>query len=490
MNPDYHDACLIFPPLAMADFESLVGDIRHRGLQHPIVLFEGRVLDGRNRLEACRAAGVEPRYIEWQGNGSPLAWAISTNIHRRHLTPSQRAILAIDLLPLLEVEAKERQRLSRGRGRSGANDGTMKPRGKACAFAAGLTGCSPAYVEKAKALRERVEELVEPVRLGYLSLPEALRLATQPEDIRRRATEIRRISPDRRLANVIRECLADAPTTKPFGQNRRHVGRSRIQIWCGDCLTLMPAIADTSVRIICTSPPYNVGTRYRLYNDRRPKVEYDAWLRQVFIECRRVLAPGGHFFLAAGHTPRQPWVAYDILRIAADYFVLQNQIAWIKSIAIDGSTRGHYRPVNGNKFLNRQWEMVFHFSDGQAVLDRKRVAVPHADRWSEARFARDGQLGHCGGDVWFIPHPTINDREAGVRHPASFPVSLAERCLQLGGVDTSTLVLDPFAGTGATLAACGSLGAAAIGIEIDPVYCEKAAELCGTHVAHRPCRPR
>jgi site-specific DNA-methyltransferase (adenine-specific) len=489
MTPEYHDACLVFPPLAQADFESLVRDVRCRGLQHPIVLLEGRVLDGRNRLEACRAAGVEPRFIEWQGSGSPLAWAISTNIHRRHLTASQRAILAIDLLPLLEAEAKERQRLSRGRGRSGANDGTKKPRGKACAFAASLTGCSPAYVEKAKALRDRVEELVEPVRLGYLSLPEALRLATQPVNIRRRAAEIRRVDPDRRLANVIRECLADAPTTTSSRPHRHHAGRPRIQLWCGDCLTLMPAIADGSVRIICTSPPYNVGTRYRLYDDRRPQGEYDAWLRRVFIECRRVLAPGGHLFLAAGHTPRQPQVAYNIQRIALDYFVLQNQIVWIKSIAIDGSTRGHYRPVNGNKFLNRQWEMVFHFSDGQAILDRKRVAVPHADRWSEARFARDG-TGHCGGDVWFIPHPTINSREGGQRHPASFPASLAERCLQLGGVDTSTLVLDPFVGTGATLAACRSLEAPAIGIEIDPVYCETAANLCRTHILHRPRRPR
>lgn len=76
-NPEFHPACLVFPPLVTAEFESLVADIAAHGLIHPIVMLDGKVLDGRNRLLACRQAGVQPRFTQWRGTGSPLAWAIS-----------------------------------------------------------------------------------------------------------------------------------------------------------------------------------------------------------------------------------------------------------------------------------------------------------------------------------------------------------------------------------------------------------------------------
>jgi hypothetical protein len=50
-------------------------------------------------------AGVAPRFTEWPGGGSPVEWVIATNLHRRHLTASQRAVVALDILPLLEREA-------------------------------------------------------------------------------------------------------------------------------------------------------------------------------------------------------------------------------------------------------------------------------------------------------------------------------------------------------------------------------------------------
>jgi hypothetical protein len=100
----FHPACLIFPPLPAAEFDALIADIAARGLIHPIVTLGNQVLDGRNRLLACRRAGVKPRFVQWRGTGSPLAWAISANVQRRHLTASQRAVLALDLLPHLEAE--------------------------------------------------------------------------------------------------------------------------------------------------------------------------------------------------------------------------------------------------------------------------------------------------------------------------------------------------------------------------------------------------
>jgi len=120
--PQYHPACLLFPKLGDDELKELAEDIKANGLQNPIVRYKGKILDGRNRLAACKLAGVKPKFIEWKGKGSPTEWVISENLIRRHLSASQRAVIAHDLLPLLEKEAKERQKLSRGRGKKGAKD--------------------------------------------------------------------------------------------------------------------------------------------------------------------------------------------------------------------------------------------------------------------------------------------------------------------------------------------------------------------------------
>ena len=72
-----HPACKIFPRLGDAELQDLADDIKANGLQNPITLSEGRILDGRNRLAACKIAGVEPNFEEWSGHGSPVEWVIS-----------------------------------------------------------------------------------------------------------------------------------------------------------------------------------------------------------------------------------------------------------------------------------------------------------------------------------------------------------------------------------------------------------------------------
>jgi len=482
-----HPACLLFPPLPPAEFDALVADIAAHGLVHPIVLLDGKVLDGRNRLFACQRAGVPPRFTQWQGEGSPLQWAISANIRRRHLSPSQRAVLALDLLPLLEREAKERQRLSRGRGQKKPTTAPLGAvRGKASQIAARLAATNSAYVERAKRLRDVCPEIIGAVRSGSVTLAEATRLSRFEADVRARVLQLRMLTPDRTIVDMIRDTLAAIPSAQP-GPKR---ARGQVRIWCGDCLSLLrTSIKDASVDVICTSPPYNLGVCYGAYDDRRPAAAFTAWLDEVFRELRRVLKPSGSLFLVVGHAPRRPWTAFDIARMAAAHFELQNDIAWVKSIAVDGRTRGHYRPIAGLRHLNRTWEHVFHYSiDGRAALDRAAIGMKHGDDRSQARHG-NASGAHCSGDAWFIPHSTVRSALERGGHPATFPVELAERCLRLVGCGRGSLVLDPFCGVNG-IAAAALVGARGIGIDIDEAYCRHAAAVCGTTVERRPRRPR
>ena len=110
----------------------------------------------------------------------PVAWVISENLVRRHLTSSQRAVIALDILPMLEEEAKERLTLGKKLTRVSANG-----KGKASQIAARLTKSNSAYVAALKAISKAAPELIEKVRAGDLSVPDAKRLSDIPKEKRK-----------------------------------------------------------------------------------------------------------------------------------------------------------------------------------------------------------------------------------------------------------------------------------------------------------------
>ena len=180
------------------EFSALVEDIRANGQREPIYLHEGRIIDGRNRYRACQQLGIEPDTRVWDGVGSLVAFVVSLNLQRRHLTSSQKAIVAIDVLPMLEVEAKERQRAAGeefGRGKlhqliDEAIDEPRKPVPQALEQAAQMVGTNRQYVSDAKRLRDEAPELLERVRSGELTIPQA-------------KTEMKRAEVKQRLKDIV-----------------------------------------------------------------------------------------------------------------------------------------------------------------------------------------------------------------------------------------------------------------------------------------------
>ena len=164
-------AAKLFPLMSGDELRELAENIGKHGLVHPIVLHMGAILDGRNRLIACKMADVLPEFEDWTVCGSPTEWVLSVNLHRRHLTPSQKGFVAKDALPLFEKEAEERK------AQSNANREKIPPseKGKATEKAAKAVGVNPRYVSDAKAIEKASPEIAQKVRSGEMSIPEANR---------------------------------------------------------------------------------------------------------------------------------------------------------------------------------------------------------------------------------------------------------------------------------------------------------------------------
>jgi hypothetical protein len=169
---DCHPAANLFPLMDDQELDALAADIEAHGLHNPVTLLDGKVLDGRNRLLACERVGVEPHFRQWEPKGSPVLWLISQNVQRRSLTASQKALIAVeaeDLMRALAAEAKQRQRMG--------SETILYPeqKGKTTDKAAKIFGVNEKYLRDVKRIKKEAPALVEQMRSGAVSVPDALR---------------------------------------------------------------------------------------------------------------------------------------------------------------------------------------------------------------------------------------------------------------------------------------------------------------------------
>lgn len=206
-----HPVADIFPRMAEDEFGDLVNDILNHGLREPIWLHpDGRIIDGRNRYAACEQAGIEPEYRTWDGEGSLVEFVVSLNLHRRHLSSSQRAVVSLDMLPHLEAEAKERQREG---GRTKVVQQIEQPR--SVEQAAKLTGTNRQYVSDAKKLASESPAKLEEVRAGKKTITQVKReIREEKREQRRddnRAKVARVVTPDKTTDAKFATILIDPP---------------------------------------------------------------------------------------------------------------------------------------------------------------------------------------------------------------------------------------------------------------------------------------
>jgi site-specific DNA-methyltransferase (adenine-specific) len=292
--------------------------------------------------------------------------------------------------------------------------------------------------------------------------------------------------------------LAGKPAPLPKPHTLIETTRGTLRFYLGDCLDVLRSLTPGAVSVIVTSPPYNLGVRYRSYDDTLPRHRYLACTGTWIVAAARVREPAGSLFLTVGAKPTDPWTAFDVAQAARPHLLLQNTIHWIKSIAIDrdaagagaGLTRdlnvGHYKPINSTRFVNDCQEFIFHFTpEGRTPLDRRAIGVQYQDASNVARWAAGAGNRRCRGNTWFIPYETIQSRDKDRPHPATFPPRVPEYCVRLHGLSRTGVLMDPFLGLGSSALAAAELGVDFIGVEIDAHYLAEAIARTKSLIADR-----
>lgn len=184
----FHDAANIFP-MDDEHLPELAEDIGKHGQQVAIELCGGLIIDGRRRYTACRLAGVEPYFTE-VNPADPVAYVLSLNLHRRHLTPSQLSMVGARAREIYDRAAGERQRegqKSGGRGNTKNLVENLPPSldgGKSRDLAGKAVGVSGKSIDHAtRVIKQAIPEVVKAVDEGRMAVSTAAILATEPAEV-------------------------------------------------------------------------------------------------------------------------------------------------------------------------------------------------------------------------------------------------------------------------------------------------------------------
>lgn len=221
----------------------------------------------------------------------------------------------------------------------------------------------------------------------------------------------------------------------------------------------MNNIPDSSVHLMVTSPPYNVGKEYDEDLDLK---EYFGLLRDVFAETYRVLVNGGRACVNIANVGRKPYIPYHKFVIDSMLevgFIMRGEIIWDKGAGAGTSTAWGSWQSAANPTLRDTHEYILVFSKGKLSRNGKG---------KESTITRDEFLEFTKS-VWTFPPESAK----AVGHPAPFPVELPYRCIQLYTFK-GEVVLDPFCGVATTAIAALKTGRHFVCLDNNPEYVEKA----------------
>ncbi|MFZ5833268.1 MAG: DNA methyltransferase [Planctomycetota bacterium] len=458
-----HPAADLFPPMTAEEYAALKADIAANGQREPIALLGGKIVDGRHRYRACTELGIEPRVVHLPDDEDIVSYVTSANLHRRHLTASQRAAVAVQADAMRDAEADGNRRKRKAASLAGKVSGAVR-RGepndvvkiplrltrKSRDDVAGQFNVSPSYIQSAKSIRDTAPDLLGKVMAGALTLPQAR------QELGRRE----------KRADIEAKAAA-APATQ-----------ADWVVHNGDCLAILPTLAAPA-RLIFADPPYNIGIDYGSgpAADKLAPDVYMAWAERWLAACRDRLTPDGSLWVLIGD------------EFAAEYGVTLKRLgftirSWVKWFEAFG--------VNCSNNFNRCSRHLFYCvrDPGCYVFHADAVSRP-SDRQTKYADRRAAPGGKFWDDVWgiepAIPRLTGTCGERVPDFPTQLPLRLLEPIV-LCASDPGDLVVDPFNGSGTTGVASIRHGRRYVGIEQNPHFAELArlrlhANTRGPHVS-------
>jgi len=247
--------------------------------------------------------------------------------------------------------------------------------------------------------------------------------------------------------------------------------KEQIVLHHGDCLELLEQIPDQSVKLIVTSPPYNIGKEYE---KKLRLTQYLTQQREVIKECVRILRDDGSICWQVGnYVEKGTIIPLDTILYPIFFDLelkLRNRIIWHFEHGLHCSRRfsGRYETIN---WFTKSDDYTFNLDPirvPQKYPGKKHFKGPNVGKYS------CNPLGKNPGDVWLIPNVKSNHVEK-TEHPCQFPVELVER-LVLSMTYEDDWVFDPFLGTGTSIIAALRHNRKGAGAEIVHGYIEIAQE--------------
>ena len=254
----------------------------------------------------------------------------------------------------------------------------------------------------------------------------------------------------------------------------------------GDCIERMRQIETGTIDLVFADPPFNIGYEYDEYHDKQADDEYLNWSREWMEEVHRVLKPGGTFWLAIG----DEYAAE--LKVDAEHklgFATRSWVVWYYTFGVNCTKKFSRSHVHLFHFVKDESNFTFNAEDPQVRVPSARALV-YADKRANpaGRLPDDTWVlrpqdlptgFQPSDDTWYYARVAGTFKERQGFHGCQMPEQLLGRIIRVSSNEGDT-VLDPFAGSGTTLAVAKKLGRKWIGCELSEEYVRAASERLNT----------
>lgn len=414
----------IYPEMQPEEFNRLREDIFTNGYdaKNPVILYEGQIIDGWNRYQACMALGVEPKFQTFTGSEIDAMQIVIRTNNRRDLTSSQRAAIAVeaeDLIAVLKAEAKAAQI------KAGEQFGKSNPKlvekipqainpeqNKVRTQLAETFSTNPRYVSDAAKIKAENPEEFAKIKAGSKTI-----------------AEVKKENKQKQFEEKKKAFAAEIVSNKPL---------LKIQCFNLDCVQGMKTKTLSKCSLLLSDPPYGMDFKSgHVDKSKWDKINNDkientiSILDAAFFEAKNHLFPDAHVYIFGN-----PNEIENVKPIFEKYFTLKNILIWDREVIGMGDLETYGRSYDVIYFgYNEIWKPL------NGVRERDIL-----------KFAR------------VAPNNLI--------HPTEKPLSILEYLIKKSTVENE-FVLDPFAGSCTTLSAAANVGRNAYGFELEQKYIPK-----------------